>query len=237
MKVLVVSVVLTVAAGASNALERVPDSKCAPKMAVQYDDCTVVRISNCQMGDKDVIQHVTVEKDEADYIDIYTNDYDLLQSFDEIGDVALLGIIDNRDAFSVERILLEGSDQVDQTVSFKLPFFVDGSPADSSGTYKLTGETVDVGGESFDKGDFSFDARFQLNAIKVQMHGEFFLHRETGTFLEGKAIIDFGGMVTEYPSEPMRVLWPNDPDYNDESLIYQCENYSLKSSLRNLAKG
>ncbi|SMP04276.1 hypothetical protein [Shimia sagamensis] len=217
--------------------QRIPREACAPVIAMQMDDCTVVRVSRCQSGDAEVIQHIEIEKDDLDFVDVFTSDYDLLMAFEELGDVAVEGITDNRDPLSLQQILVTGSDRSDQTILFKLPVFVEASPVDMTLEYQLTGESRDIDEATFEMGTFTGVLDFQQNALEATISGEFYLHRATNTMLEGKTVINFMGVLEETPHEGMRVLWPEDPDYNDDSLIYQCENFSLKSSLRNLAKG
>lgn len=237
MKALVVSVFCAVIGTSVSAFEALPESQCTPVYTVQKEDCRLERISLCNDNSQSVIQHIEIEVDELDSVDFYTEDYSLFKAFKSGGSVVLGGVTENRDALSFDTIASHGSDRADQRVLFNLPVFVDLSPVDVTMEYRLIGETIEIDGVTFEKGTFEADLDFVRNTLTGQVEGAFLLDRTSRTMIETMNTFNFMGVIETEHFPVVRVLQPHDPDYNDDSLIYQCEIYSLKSSLRNLAKG
>lgn len=229
--------ILSVAPGVASDLVRIPKAQCEPVYTFQMNDCSLERVSRCSVDGSEVVQHVSVDKGDLDFVTQYNSEYDTVFAFEEYSEVVFAAVIDNRDPLSITNILENGFDTVDQTVLMNIPPFLDPSPIDLAMEYRLTGEIQSFSDVSFKQGKFSADLVFQKNALRLKVLGEFFVDPKTNTMVEGETFIELYGSSTLDHASPIRVMLPGDPDFYDDTLAYQCDQLSQGTSLSSLAKG
>ena len=106
--------------GAQSALDR---SACEPILTVQKRTCVVEHVLLCERNGGQVWWHETIEPGEPVHILIKTLDGDTITDWDEETGGTHLGVIENRDPFSIEELRRTGTDRADQTIMLNLPMF------------------------------------------------------------------------------------------------------------------
>ena len=139
-----VLVLLPFAAFGDEAGQLVPRDQCQPLYTVQKRGCVAEHVLRCDTPEGTIYRSEFVEDGVLTDVEFADADFEFLANCNSEGENFLLGLVDNRDPFSLSSLLSTGSDTVDQTALVD-PQFVAPREAEIVGISRMTGDARQVG--------------------------------------------------------------------------------------------
>lgn len=201
--------------------------QCKPIYAVHKDSCLLEKFYRCESDGRGTIRaenHSEHGMFSIDYTDLNGN---TLLSWSKSGYANALSILSIGSVISYEDLKQDGTDNFDITHMVDNKWFADPIEKRFHGTITLTGETVEIDGVLFEQGAMS--ANSVINA-----------HEEMTD--EGYLYFDFERGINSWASTrperekagfdiyaPMKVVFPDDPDFQSNEPQYGCGTLSQVS--------
>ncbi len=206
---------------------RLDAEQCTPIYSVQKSMCAVEHIHRCDIPDGTFFRHEEIEEGDADFVDIYTEDYDQVAAYEEDGPDFLIEITENRDPFSLSNLLATGEDLTDQTAETQLPIFVDALPGELRMAARLLGRTETISGIELERGVSVPTIKLVGTAFEASGRENLFIDRTAGVIIRGETTISIGGNSTVESGDPVQILKPGDAFFMLDIPLFGCGDEAL----------
>lgn len=214
-----VLVLLPFAAFGDEAGQLVTRDQCQPLYTVQKRGCVAEHVLRCETPDGTIYRSEFVEDGVLTDVEFADADFEFLANWNSEGETFLLGLVDNRDPFSLSSLLATGSDTVDQTALVD-PQFVAPREAEIVGISRMTGDVRQVGESEVER--IAFEGSLDLATTAWGIAGDMFLDRATGTLFSGMSQITIEGMSQDVPGDPQRILREGDRGFMLNITLFDC---------------
>ncbi len=211
---------------------RIDPAQCQPIYSVQKSQCVVEHIHRCDIDQGTFFRHIEIEPDDSDFVDIYTEDYDLISAYEVDGSPIMLGITDNRDPFSLAELLQTGQDFQNQTVEMLLPVFSEGSPTELRAATRLLDQAERISGVDLTRAASVPSLEVTGTAFRAEGREEIFIDRAAGIVIRGETTIIFGGHTRVETGNPVQILKPGDRFFMADIPLYGCGDETRLPGIR-----
>ena len=213
-----VSALLTLSALPARAATFTPPQGCRLEMTIQNRGCTVSQHYRCS-GDGPGDQRVTYfTPDGPTYQSRIDRETRWMESTDlrtGLTDVLEEGAADDA---SFSTLLATGRDDFDFWTRSN-----DGERLRHVGHDELTGETVEIDGETLDTTRFTLRTFAETGELLIERSGTQFVSRSLGRFFGGtETSTDWTGETQDTDDTPMRFIRPGEPGFGSTTPDYDC---------------
>ena len=207
------------AAFADESGQLVPRDQCQPLYSVQKRGCVAEHVLRCETPGGLVYRHEIIEDGKLTDIEFADADFEYLDSWNAEGERFLLEMVENRDPFSLNDLLSNQVDAVDQTVMVDMQI-VAPREVDFVGTAAMTGEVSRIDGNDIE--EVAFIGTFDFATMVWEVSGSMFLDRLTRTLFDGPVDITIDGFTETIPGDPVRILREGDPGFMLNITMFDC---------------
>jgi len=197
---------------------------CNPLYSVQKRNCKVEHVYRCETGQGVIWRKENYEPGDPLFVDILTDEGDLLEAWDETDGKVMQGIVENRDPVSLSELRGTGSDQFSQVLQMHFPMFVEPVIANVSGELIDMGETLEVDGVVFDHVRQTLSIQF--NAMQMSGFEDWFVDRATGAIVFGMNRLESGAAGVTESGTPVQVIRPGEEGFLENRALYDCGSIS-----------
>ncbi|NNF91863.1 MAG: hypothetical protein HKM96_10785, partial [Boseongicola sp.] len=146
----------------------VPREHCTPLYTVQKRGCVAEHVLRCETPERVLFRNEFVEDGALMDVTFSDADYEFVDEWNAEGLEFILGLVDNRDPFSLSNLRDTGVDVFDQTAMVDMQIV---APREATilGDARLTGETLALGGGVLE--EVSVRATLNLSSMEIWMEG------------------------------------------------------------------
>ncbi|NNL35095.1 MAG: hypothetical protein HKP35_04685 [Silicimonas sp.] len=197
----------------------VPREHCTPLYTVQKRGCVAEHVLRCETPDRVLFRNEFVEDGALMDVTFSDADYEFVDEWNAEGLKFILGLVDNRDPFSLSNLRDTGVDVFDQTAMVDMQIV---APREATilGDARLTGETLALGGGVLE--EVSVRATLNLSSMEIWMEGTSYVDRTTGTMFDGAYRMSIDGFDEELPGAPVEVLRDGDRGFMRNITLFDC---------------
>ncbi|MBU2956251.1 hypothetical protein Q4511_03245 [Paracoccus sp. 1_MG-2023] len=206
-------------APAAMAANFTPPAGCALDMTVQNRGCTVTQVYSCDADPEDWQRTAMFDRDGLYYLSTIDGETRWIES-----QSTRTGIMDRlvenaEDDASFSDLVQTGSDSFDfwtQSTSGELLHHV--------GRDSLTGETVEIDGETLERTRFQLTTSDGSGKVLIERHGGQYISRDHGRFFGGlETARDWTGKTNKTDDSPAAFAHPGEAGFGDTTPQFDCD--------------
>jgi len=223
--VIIVSALAASAAAQPTIELLVPKDQCVPVYDVHKMGCSFERFYTCEYQGETIQRADTYGESGIQYIEFADMDGNPISTWTPDGENNILGVIDSPKRFALETLVEHGEDRFDLVLSALHPWFADPVTEHFRGTVTLTGKILDVDGVAFHEAKLR--GYSQINSFQDSFDRHYYFDLKTGAGVRGSDVPSGASDFDRSSYEPIKVVYPEHPDFQIDRPIYQCGVISL----------
>jgi hypothetical protein len=196
-----------------------PPPECTLQVTVQNRGCSVSQYYICDADPEGYQRSAIFGKDGLFHLSTIDKETRWIESQSPATGIVDTLVDDAKDEASFSGLLETGRDDFDFSVRSS-----DGLVMHQKGYDVLTGETVDIDGQTLERTQFELTTRGPDGAIFIQRRGTQFISREFGRFYGGiESRTDAAGEQTKSNDSPVLFSFPDEDGFGDTTPQFDCD--------------